>query len=125
MGSVQRCRPDLPAAGVLHPRYTTGRRPTAPAVPCWVGEGAQLRAGGAGAQVLDAVVTDPPYGVRAGGRKAKSRPETRIEDRSTHITATEPYTFGACRRSPIYETFCPADLPCTLRTRTAWCWPGC
>ncbi len=93
-------------------------------MPCWVGEGAQLRAGGAGAQVLDAVVTDPPYGVRAGGRKAKSRPETRIEDRSTHITATEPYTFGACR-CKLFPNLLIGWPTCMLRTRTAWCWPGC
>lgn len=45
-------------------------------------------------QVLDAVVTDPPYGVRAGGRKGRARPDARVPDRSVHHAALEPYTFG-------------------------------
>ena len=46
------------------------------------------------AQVLDAVVCDPPYGVRAGGRKSQSIPERKIRDREKHISATAPYFLG-------------------------------
>ena len=46
------------------------------------------------AQVLDAVVCDPPYGVRAGGRKSQSIPERQIRDREKHISATAPYFPG-------------------------------
>ena len=46
-------------------------------------------------QVLDAVVTDPPYGVRAGGRKGRARPDAHVPDRLVHHAALEPYTFGA------------------------------
>ena len=45
-------------------------------------------------QVMDAVVCDPPYGVRAGGRKSQSNPECKIRDRTTHITSTAPYFLG-------------------------------
>ena len=43
---------------------------------------------------MDAVVCDPPYGVRAGGRKSQSNPECKIRDRTTHITSTAPYFLG-------------------------------
>ena len=46
------------------------------------------------AQVIDAVVCDPPYGVRAGGRKSQSIPERQISDREKHISATAPYFLG-------------------------------
>ncbi|KAK9842023.1 hypothetical protein WJX81_004620 [Elliptochloris bilobata] len=49
-------------------------------------------------EVVDAVVTDPPYGVRAGGRKGRSRPQADVVDRATHIAALEPYSFGECAR---------------------------
>lgn len=48
-------------------------------------------------EVLDAVVGDPPYGVRAGARKSAPR-EVVIHDRSTHIPRTEPYTLGEVLR---------------------------
>ena len=47
-------------------------------------------------QVLDAVVCDPPYGVRAGGRKSHSKPGLQVRDRAAHITSTAPYSLGAC-----------------------------
>jgi tRNA G10 N-methylase Trm11 len=47
-------------------------------------------------EVFDAVVTDPPYGVRAGARKSvhmvyKARPAGR-----DHFPHTDPYTLGEC-----------------------------
>ncbi|KXZ47218.1 hypothetical protein GPECTOR_37g224 [Gonium pectorale] len=54
-------------------------------------------------EVLHAVIGDPPYGVRAGGKKSGARPEQAerrppITDRATHIPATQPYTLGECLR---------------------------
>jgi tRNA (guanine10-N2)-methyltransferase len=47
--------------------------------------------------VFDAVVADPPYGVRAGGRKSNSSlPDIDIRDRATHIASTSPYPLGDC-----------------------------
>ena len=46
-------------------------------------------------QVLDAVVCDPPYGVRAGGRKSHAKPGLQVRDRAAHITSTAPYSLGA------------------------------
>ncbi len=48
-------------------------------------------------EVFDAVLADPPYGVRAGGKKSVPKPYT-VEDPNTHIAATEPYTLGECLR---------------------------
>lgn len=47
---------------------------------------------------LDAIVCDPPYGVRAGGRKSHSKNDFKIlpEFRDTHIPSTAPYPFGEC-----------------------------
>lgn len=47
--------------------------------------------------MFDAVIGDPPYGVRAGGRKSSAR-EVTIRDRATHIPATDPYSLGECLR---------------------------
>lgn len=46
-------------------------------------------------EVLDAIVCDPPYGVRAGGRKsvAKDRLITKPE---SYIPSTDPYTLAEC-----------------------------
>ncbi len=52
-------------------------------------------------QILDAVVCDPPYGVRAGGRKSQSKPDLQVRDRTTHITSTAPYGMGALSHCPI------------------------
>ena len=45
--------------------------------------------------IFDAIICDPPYGVRAGGKKSvpKSHPVTCTE---THIPSTDPYTFEEC-----------------------------
>lgn len=48
-------------------------------------------------EVLDAIVCDPPYGVRAGGRKTAARDYT-PRNRDTHIPATDPYQLGECLR---------------------------
>lgn len=51
---------------------------------------------------LDQIVCDPPYGVRAGGRKSGSRKyqktpyEIKEELRKDHIPATRPYELGEC-----------------------------
>ena len=61
--------------------------------------------GGSGDGFFDAVVCDPPYGVRAGGRKCGGR--TRDKDgnlpytidpelRENHIPSTAPYPIGEC-----------------------------
>ncbi len=57
-------------------------------------------------QVVDAVVCDPPYGVRAGGRKSQSIPDRRIKDRTTHISATAPYFLGAHHPHPCHGLSC-------------------
>lgn len=56
-------------------------------------------------EVFDAIICDPPYGVRAGGRKSGGRkllkgakgPYTIPEDkRKDHIPSTAPYMFAEC-----------------------------
>ena len=47
---------------------------------------------------LDIVLADPPYGVRAGGRKSKSIPGFNVEDRGQHIASTAPYQLAECLR---------------------------
>ena len=49
-------------------------------------------------EVLDAVICDPPYGVRAGGRKVAPRPEIRVPEGRAHFPVTEPYLMGECLR---------------------------
>lgn len=49
-----------------------------------------------GPQVFDAIVGDPPYGVRAGGRKSKCKPDVMIRDRTTYIPSTAPYPLTEC-----------------------------
>ncbi|GAB4813919.1 hypothetical protein N2152v2_000965 [Parachlorella kessleri] len=48
--------------------------------------------------ILDAIVCDPPYGVRAGGRKGAAKEDASIKDRRTHIVATDGYSLGECLR---------------------------
>ena len=45
------------------------------------------------ASIFDAIVTDPPYGVRAGARKSGSKraPRTPIHTREAHIASTQVY----------------------------------
>lgn len=47
-------------------------------------------------QVFDAILGDPPYGVRAGGRKSKSKPDALIRNRETYIPSTAPYSLTEC-----------------------------
>ena len=49
-------------------------------------------------EVYDAVITDPPYGVRAGGRKSVSTPDIHIGDVDSHYPQTDPYPLGECLR---------------------------
>ena len=49
-------------------------------------------------EVYDAVITDPPYGVRAGGRKSVSKPHIVIGDVDSHYPQTDPYPLGECLR---------------------------
>ncbi|KAG2487107.1 hypothetical protein HYH03_014220 [Edaphochlamys debaryana] len=54
-------------------------------------------------EVLHCIIGDPPYGVRAGGKKSGARPEVAARrpnpgDRATYIPATQPYTLGECLR---------------------------
>ena len=47
-------------------------------------------------EVFDVILADPPYGVRAGGRKSRYGPDKLVRNRETHIPATEPYPLGDC-----------------------------
>ena len=49
-------------------------------------------------EFVDAVVADPPYGVRAGARKSHAKEGFVIEDRTTHIPSTAPYCMAECLR---------------------------
>jgi len=49
-------------------------------------------------EVYDAVITDPPYGVRAGGRKSVAKPDIHIGDVDSHYPQTDPYPLGECLR---------------------------
>ncbi|KAF8068156.1 Tr1 [Scenedesmus sp. PABB004] len=46
-------------------------------------------------EVFDAILGDPPYGVRAGGRKSCAR-EVEVRHPATHIPSTAPYTLTEC-----------------------------
>lgn len=48
--------------------------------------------------VFDAIIGDPPYGVRAGGRKMEPREGVTVRNRATHIPSTKPYLLGECLR---------------------------
>ena len=45
---------------------------------------------------FDAVVADPPYGVRAGGRKSERVPGRAVADRATHVPQTFGYSLTEC-----------------------------
>ncbi|KAI3434388.1 hypothetical protein D9Q98_002466 [Chlorella vulgaris] len=45
--------------------------------------------------VLDAIVCDPPYGVRAGGKKSVGR-EREIKPHGDYVPSTAPYTVAEC-----------------------------
>ncbi|WIA11111.1 hypothetical protein OEZ85_011255 [Tetradesmus obliquus] len=46
-------------------------------------------------EVFSAILGDPPYGVRAGGRKLVAKSHA-IRHRSSHIPSTEPYSLTEC-----------------------------
>lgn len=46
--------------------------------------------------VFDAILADPPYGIRAGGRRSLAKHDIIIGNRSTHIPGTSPYPLGDC-----------------------------
>lgn len=48
-------------------------------------------------EVLDSIICDPPYGVRAGGRKSAVR-DYKVTKPENHIPATDPYPLGECMR---------------------------
>ncbi len=44
------------------------------------------------------MITDPPYGVRAGGKKSVSKPHIHIGNLDSHYPQTDPYPLGECLR---------------------------
>ena len=44
---------------------------------------------------LDAIICDPPYGVRAGGRKGVAKAHA-VTDSESHIPSTDPYSLEEC-----------------------------
>ncbi|KAK2076934.1 hypothetical protein QBZ16_005162 [Prototheca wickerhamii] len=64
-------------------------------------------------EILDAIVCDPPYGVRAGGRKTAARDYT-PRNRETHIAATDPYSLGECLRDLLDCAACLLRTGCRL-----------
>lgn len=44
---------------------------------------------------MDAIVADPPYGVRAGGKKGVAKAHL-VKDSETHIPSTDPYGLEEC-----------------------------
>ncbi len=48
--------------------------------------------------IVNAVISDPPYGVRAGGRKVKAQENVTIRPGKPHFPSTEPYTLGETLR---------------------------
>lgn len=50
--------------------------------------------------LFDAIICDPPYGVRAGGKRLQSS-QVLIKDRETHIPSKAAYTLGECLRDVV------------------------
>jgi tRNA G10 N-methylase Trm11 len=46
--------------------------------------------------MFDALVADPPYGVRAGGRKSERVENSSVRDRATHVSKTFSYSLTEC-----------------------------
>lgn len=46
--------------------------------------------------VIDAVVADPPYGVRAGARKSEWKEYVMRPQGAVHFPATAPYSLAEC-----------------------------
>ena len=67
-------------------------------------------------EILDAIVCDPPYGVRAGGKKSVAK-EREIRDRDNYIPSTDPYTLAGER--------CQRSRPASMLGRARNCWCQC
>lgn len=51
--------------------------------------------------MFDAIICDPPYGVRAGGKKSVAKPHM-VTNAETHIPSTDAYTFEECLRDLLH-----------------------
>ncbi len=51
--------------------------------------------------MFDAIICDPPYGVRAGGKKSVAKSH-KITCAETHIPSTDAYTFEECLRDLLH-----------------------
>lgn len=52
-------------------------------------------------EVFDAIICDPPYGVRAGGKKSVAK-EHKVKCSETHIPSTDPYPFEECLKDLLH-----------------------
>ncbi|KAL3152268.1 hypothetical protein ABBQ32_001345 [Trebouxia sp. C0010 RCD-2024] len=52
-------------------------------------------------EVFDAIICDPPYGVRAGGKKSVAK-EHKVKCSETHIPSTDPYSFEECLKDLLH-----------------------
>ena len=52
-------------------------------------------------EVFDAIICDPPYGVRAGGKKSVAK-EHKVMCSETHIPSTDPYPFEECLKDLLH-----------------------
>ena len=52
-------------------------------------------------EVFDAIVCDPPYGVRAGGKKSVAKAHV-VTCSETHIPSTDPYTWQECLKDLLH-----------------------
>lgn len=52
-------------------------------------------------EFLDAIVCDPPYGVRAGGKKGVAKAHI-VKDSETHIPSTDPYGLEECLKDLLH-----------------------
>lgn len=51
--------------------------------------------------IFDAIICDPPYGVRAGGKKSVAKSH-KITCAETHIPSTDAYTFEECLKDLLH-----------------------
>ena len=70
-------------------------------------------------EVFDAIVGDPPYGVRAGGRKSAPVAGAVVRDVATHIARTQPYALTEV----LHDLLSLAAR--TLRLGKLLCWVFC
>ena len=52
-------------------------------------------------EIFDAIICDPPYGVRAGGKKSVAK-EHKVKCSETHIPSTDPYPFEECLKDLLH-----------------------